>query len=449
MACSDSPSWKLVAKAALLVFCSVLAFLSYSHHNRALRKQDMNVSLDMDYTTHIKDCVPHYALLLQEKNRAMEAHREPDSTFSLMAAYKYEDYSVVTTQAMGVFGRKVFCRYFYVISSPSNTEIGPAVESFVFPEYAVYCCTRDKARFMSVTENANDSVVEYVRIVDRRFRRPKYSLSLCLSPMYGSERKWLLLAELVEHNKLQGVEYFYLYVKDMDDYTNELITNYVRSGLAEVVLFHRDKDRLGKLWQLVFLQHFSFTRNDSQDWCELFRNNSGFRDCLQRSRRHSKYVIIQDLNERILPTDNMTVRELVRGTMESDSTIAMVSFPSLEFMMTLDPPLEYRGNRTLDIYLPTLAFHKNKITETTPKYAIDPTKVLIMWDQSVSVFLPGYREHHFTPEEVIMRHYSGIATEEIPDLALLNDTAYPAELMSILYSKVEKTLNQVYRIDKN
>ncbi|KIH42746.1 hypothetical protein ANCDUO_27265 [Ancylostoma duodenale] len=72
--------------------------------------------------------------------------------------------------------------------------------------------------------------------------------------MYGSERKWLLLAELIEHNKLQGVEYFYIYVKDMDDYTNELVTHYIRKGLAEVVLFHEANDRHGKLWQLAFLQ---------------------------------------------------------------------------------------------------------------------------------------------------------------------------------------------------
>ncbi|RCN48263.1 hypothetical protein ANCCAN_05678 [Ancylostoma caninum] len=246
----------------------------------------------------------------------------------------------------------MYCRYFDV----TQREIEPAVESFVFPDYAVHCCSRDNAKYMSVTEDLNDSAVEYVSVVDRRHKHPKFFLSLCLSPMYGNERKWLLLAELVEHNKLEGVEYFYLYVKDMDDYTNK--------------------------------------------------------DCLQRSRGHSKYVIFQDLDERILPTDNTTVRELVRETMDTNKTIAMVSFPSLEFMMTLSPPLEYR--------------------------------VLVMWVHAVSIFFPGYKELHFTPEEVVMRHYNSVALQGNPDLTLLNDTAFPAELMSTLYRKVEETLNHVY-----
>ncbi|KIH57791.1 hypothetical protein ANCDUO_12014 [Ancylostoma duodenale] len=72
--------------------------------------------------------------------------------------------------------------------------------------------------------------------------------------MYGNERKWLLLAELIEHNKLQGVEYFYLYVKDMDYYTSKLIKHYVRSGLAEVIHFHNAEDRPENYGNLLFFK---------------------------------------------------------------------------------------------------------------------------------------------------------------------------------------------------
>lgn len=37
--------------------------------------------------------------------------------------------------------------------------------------------------------------------------------------MYDDESKWLMLAEVIEHYKLQGVDHFYLYVKDYDNYT--------------------------------------------------------------------------------------------------------------------------------------------------------------------------------------------------------------------------------------
>ncbi|KAL6741034.1 hypothetical protein Aduo_014331 [Ancylostoma duodenale] len=404
---------------AILVFCGLLAFLGYTLNRGRLK--EVNVSRSVDNSAHIKYCVPHYSLLLQEKDRAMGDHRDPDTAFTLMASYNYGNYSVITTQAKGVLGKKVYCRYFLYINIFFQEEMEPAVESFIFPENAVYCCSRDKTRYMSVTENLKDPFVEYIPIVNRRLKRPKYFLSLCLSPMYGDERKWLFLAELVEHNKLQGVEYFYIYVKDMDDYTNELITHYVRNGLAEVVPFHKDNDRVGKQWQHAYLQ-----------------------DCIQRSRGHSKYVIIQDVDERILPADNLTFRKLIRETMKTNKTIAMVSFPTLEFMMTLSPPLEYRGNNTLDLYLPTLVYHKNRFTGRMPKCAIDPTKVLVMWNSSASVLFPGYIEHHLTTQKVIMRRYSGVGIQGNPDLTSLNVTAFPTGLMSTLYSKVEETLNQVY-----
>ncbi|ETN75451.1 hypothetical protein NECAME_12377 [Necator americanus] len=46
-----------------------------------------------------------------------------------------------------------------------------------------------------------------------------------------------MLAELFEHYKLQGVEHFYVYIKEMDKYTKKLVDYYVTAGEAEVVTF--------------------------------------------------------------------------------------------------------------------------------------------------------------------------------------------------------------------
>lgn len=34
--------------------------------------------------------------------------------------------------------------------------------------------------------------------------------------------KFILFTEYIEHYKLQGVQHFYIYVKDVDDYTNQV-----------------------------------------------------------------------------------------------------------------------------------------------------------------------------------------------------------------------------------
>ncbi|KIH63271.1 hypothetical protein ANCDUO_06431 [Ancylostoma duodenale] len=112
--------------------------------------------------------------------------------------------------------------------------------------------------------------------------------------MYSDESKWLMLAEEIEHYKLQGLDHFYLYVKDYDSYTYKLIESYVQSGEAEVIHFRTQRDRPGSEWQLV-----------------------GIQDCLQRSRHHSKYAIFSDLDERITPTINVKLKDYGENTLLS------------------------------------------------------------------------------------------------------------------------------------
>ncbi|KIH46682.1 hypothetical protein ANCDUO_23262 [Ancylostoma duodenale] len=100
--------------------------------------------------------------------------------------------------------------------------------------------------------------------------------------------KFLLFAEFVEHYRLQGVQYFYIYAKDLDEYTRKLIMHYVKSGVADVVFFREEHDRADIEWHLV-----------------------GTQDCIHRSRQHSRYAIFADLDERILPMKSPSLREFI------------------------------------------------------------------------------------------------------------------------------------------
>ncbi|VDK54092.1 unnamed protein product [Cylicostephanus goldi] len=101
---------------------------------------------------------------------------------------------------------------------------------------------------MSVTRRKFEGVIVYVPVLHRS-DEDKYILSLCLSPMYGDETKWLLLAEMIEHYKLQGVEHFYLYIQTIDDYSRRLIDDYVSTGDAEAVFI---SERPQQRWLQLF-----------------------------------------------------------------------------------------------------------------------------------------------------------------------------------------------------
>ncbi|VDL70440.1 unnamed protein product [Nippostrongylus brasiliensis] len=76
---------------------------------------------------------------------------------------------------------------------------------------------------------------------------PKYRLSHCLSPLYGNEPKWLVFTEFIEHYKLVGVEHFYIYIKDIDDYSRRVLDDYLRSGEIETTHL-KDMDKPGGVY---------------------------------------------------------------------------------------------------------------------------------------------------------------------------------------------------------
>ncbi|KIH45641.1 hypothetical protein ANCDUO_24318, partial [Ancylostoma duodenale] len=150
------------------------------------------------------------------------------------------------------------------------------------------------------------------------FLAPPYTLSLCLAPFYGNDSKWLLLAELVEHYKLQGVEHFYFYVKEVDDYSRKLVNDYVKGGEAEIVRFQREHDRPLRNWQHVAVQ-----------------------DCIQRSRQHSRYTIFADIDERIMPLKDNRLVDYVARTMIKDAALGMLELKSKWIQRTSEVPTVY------------------------------------------------------------------------------------------------------------
>ncbi|VDL73615.1 unnamed protein product [Nippostrongylus brasiliensis] len=142
---------------------------------------------------------------------------QPKRSISLIGSYAFPDHIVVTTDADGRYGNTIYCRYL----DKHMKEIKPAVKSVFFPEFTVYCCQRSRAEHMSITLTEAEEIRKTVPISDRKTDNPRFTLSMCVRHMYGMEPKFVLFAEFVEHYKLQGVQHFYIYVKDVDDYTNK------------------------------------------------------------------------------------------------------------------------------------------------------------------------------------------------------------------------------------
>ncbi|KAL6737389.1 hypothetical protein Aduo_011036 [Ancylostoma duodenale] len=314
-------------------------------------------------------------------------------------------------------------------------ELGEPFKSVVFPEYNVHCVRREGAVFISLSDTPMGVHEHPVPITDRTQAEPTHFLSVCLSPFHGKEQKWLLLSELLEHYKLQGATYFYLYSKYIDEYTNILLHDYVRTGEAEVIVLHTRFQEIDpkfpRYWHYLQLQ-----------------------ECLTRARGHSHWVAFVDLDERITPTDYPgTLSDYLKSI--TDEKIGGILFRQRWILVNEKTPHIYRNNKQVATWMPTWRYHNTSHVGppgNTAKFVVDPKKALIVNIHFVEKFFEGYSMYEMEPSEGVVRHYRDVNSGKwgqiwlkvVEKMGNFSMTNYPEKWMDRLRLNVQKRLHYVY-----
>ncbi|EFP09791.1 hypothetical protein CRE_03525 [Caenorhabditis remanei] len=181
---------------------------------------------------------------------------------------------------------------------------------------------------ISITTNSQRSygfrkVTETEMFLNLHSRAPIHEVSVCVGPIYGSESKWLEVAEFIEHYKLIGVRYFYFTVFNMNEYSRKIIDEYLRTGEIELTVFQSEYKTID--WQFHLLQ---------------------INECHQRSKHHSKWVINVDIDERLVILDDKikSVGSLLSGY---NDTVAEVGFAIRRIQKTEKLPEKYESDQQI------------------------------------------------------------------------------------------------------
>ncbi|WKY05177.1 hypothetical protein Q1695_005865 [Nippostrongylus brasiliensis] len=326
----------------------------------------------------INACLSFYELLEIHAKIVDKNFEEHSASLSLIAAYAFPDYSVITFETKDWKGEKVYCWYL----DEEKRQLGPPVETRVEPEHNAYCCRRFGAHYMSISTDRTLPINNSVPIVDRTKNAPEYQLSHCLSPLHGNGPKWLLFTEFVEHYKLIGVEHFYVYVKDIDEYSARVLNDYVKTGEIETT-FLRTNDRPRGLYLYATIQ-----------------------DCLHRSRHHSRYVIFGDLDEKIVLSGTETLSDYVTNIMTHHTNVRSIRFRPRYVLQTRDLPHYYKGDETLKDHLPTMVYHNTTPAqpELGAKCIVDPTAVMSMGIHKPILFFSNYTTFYPPVADASIRH---------------------------------------------
>ncbi|KAJ1361062.1 hypothetical protein KIN20_020233, partial [Parelaphostrongylus tenuis] len=96
----------------------------------------------------------------------------------------------------------VHCRYL----DYQRKELVPASKTVVFPEFTSMCPPVKEQRIFLSQKNTTTRTILPCRsliVQTKDILVPTHYFAACLAPLYGVETKWLLLAEFIEHHKLQ------------------------------------------------------------------------------------------------------------------------------------------------------------------------------------------------------------------------------------------------------
>ncbi|CAJ0605291.1 unnamed protein product [Cylicocyclus nassatus] len=374
--------------------------------------------------------IAFYRKLMRKRVGARDGKK---TDISLISAFEYPQQINVMITSIAKYGDKIYCRYFDM----SMQEIGNPFESVVFPEYTVMCLRREGARFMSLSDTLSGEYEYPVPITVRTQSEPAHFFSICLAPIYGTEPKWLHLAELVEHYKIQvpafylGATHFYMYSKYIDEYSRILLDDYVRTGDAEIVILHDRFERKDDRWQSMEIQ-----------------------ECLNRAQGHSRWVAFVDLDERLTPTNySGTLRSYLENM--ADDKIGAVQFRQRWILKNETLPERYTDSTQIASWMPTRRYHNTSHVGPvghTAKCIIDPKKVLIMHVHYVNAFYEGYTMYRMRPEEGVVRHYRDVNSgqwgkiwlKEVEGMGNFSTTDYPAKWANELLTRVQRRVHYVY-----
>ncbi|KAF1756444.1 hypothetical protein GCK72_012897 [Caenorhabditis remanei] len=148
------------------------------------------------------DTVPNENLHLEWiQNNISRRDNILESQIRLLSSFVYPNHISIITNSQRSYGQKVYCRYYNCLREEISNS---SYQSIFFPMNVIRCPRRIGVKYMSISFDLEEISQETIPLVYRVFEAPIHEVSVCVGPIYGSESKWLEVAEFIEHYKLIG-----------------------------------------------------------------------------------------------------------------------------------------------------------------------------------------------------------------------------------------------------
>ncbi|XP_042335124.1 uncharacterized protein LOC121936701 isoform X2 [Sceloporus undulatus] len=250
-------------------------------------------------------------------------------------------------------------------------------------------------------------------------RLPQFSFSaeftLCLSVMFENYSNVLQFIQSMEMYKILGAQKVVIYLHNCSQLMEQVLNFYVAEGTVEVIP-----------WPIVSYINFSSFWYSHKDW--LYGKATVLNDCIYRNMYRSKYVVLNDIEEIILPIKHLNWRKMISSLVERNPEAGIFLFENNFFPQNVFSSVDNGFDISLWKNVPGTNILQHIYKEPSRLWLKNPRRMIVdprkVVQTSSSYILQGYSKTLDVPRDVgMLYNCRDHHKQEIPDNYLIRDTA--------------------------
>ncbi|XP_063001051.1 beta-1,4-galactosyltransferase galt-1-like [Elgaria multicarinata webbii] len=297
-------------------------------------------------------------------------------------------------------------------------------------------------KYVSIHMSPGGKVDELPRFeIKNRVPRDSFSaeFTLCLSVMFGNYNNVLQFIQSIEMYKILGAQKALIYVYNCSQLMEQVLNYYVAEGTIEVIP-----------WPITSYVNISSFWYSYQDW--RYGKSTVLHDCVYRNMYKSKYVVLNDIDEIILPMKHLTWKSMINSLKDANPEMDIFFFEDHFFPQSVLSSVDVVNIPFWKIVPGTnilrhIYREPNKLwINNFRKMIVNPRKVVQTSDHSI---LKSYSRTLKVPSDAAILYICREHNEkEIPEKYLIRDTAIWRFNVS-LTDKVNEALKKQFLRKRN
>ncbi|NWU98041.1 GALT1 galactosyltransferase, partial [Upupa epops] len=290
--------------------------------------------------------------------------------------------------------------------------------------------------FVSIhrSPHGNTDQLPRFEIKNRKAEPFSVDFTVCISAMFGNYNNVLQFIQSIEMYKILGVQKVVIYKNNCSHLMEKVLKFYVEEGTVEVIPWP-----INSHLQVSSKWHFSMDAKDIGYYGQIAALN----DCIYRNMRRSKFVVLNDADEIILPLKHADWKTMMSSLQEQNPGAGVFLFENHIFPETVSTHV---FNISSWNTVPGVNILQHVHREPDRKEVYNPKKMIVdprmVVQTSVHSVLRAYGNSVSVPVDVALIYHCRVPLQgNLPRESLIRDTTL-WRYNSSLIMNVNKVLYQ-------